>query len=106
MSNSKTSRTPVIKSKTNNKTNTSKTTSSKTKTNTNRSQTSVENAVKILKTAINKNISVSQAATQWKFGRNYISDLKSRVADNYKAKKVSKDTYNEFRNLVKEYSKK
>ena len=70
-----------------------------------KTQTSVENGVKIIKTAIKKNLSLSEASRQSKRGRNYVSDIKSRLSDNYKKKAVTKETYNEFKTLIKEYSK-
>jgi len=76
------------------------------KTTKTRTQTSVENGVKVLKTAIKKGISLSEASRQSKFGRNYVSDIKSRLTDNFKNKNVTKDSYTEFKTLVKEYNKK
>jgi len=72
---------------------------------TNKTQASVENGVKILKKAIKQNISLSEASRRENFGRNYVSDVKSRIRDHYKAKKVSRELYQEFTSLVKEYSK-
>ena len=71
-----------------------------------RTQESVENGVKIIKRAIKKNISLSEASRQSNFGRNYVSDIKARITDNYKNKNVSRDMYTEFKTLIKEYSKK
>jgi hypothetical protein len=70
-----------------------------------KSQKSVENAVKIVKKAIKKKLSLSEASRQSDFGRNYVSDVKSRIKGVYKNRLVSKDTYNEFNSLMKEYSK-
>lgn len=72
-----------------------------TKTKT-RTQTSVENGVKVVKTALKKNISLSEASRQLNFGRNYVSDIKSRLTEN--RKNIAKDTYSEIRSLLKEYS--
>ncbi len=69
-----------------------------------RTQSSVENGVKILKKAIKNKISLSEASRQANFGRNYVSDIKARITDNYKNKNVSKEAYNEFKTLAKEYS--
>lgn len=71
-----------------------------------RTEISVDNGLKIIRKAIKKNISLSEAARQSDFGRNYVSDVKSRLTANYKSKKVSRDVYNEFNTLYKEYSKK
>lgn len=70
-----------------------------------KTETSVKNGVKILKTAIKKNISLSEASRQANFGRNYVSDIKLRIRDNYKKKNISREAYNEFNALMKEYSK-
>jgi len=69
-----------------------------------RTQASVETGVKILRKAIKNNISLSKASKESKKGRNYVSDIKARITENYKKKNVSKETYNEFRTLAKEYS--
>ena len=69
-----------------------------------RTQSSVENGVKIIRKAIKRNISLSEASRQSNFGKNYVSDIKSRIADNYKSKRVSRETYMEFKTLMKEYS--
>jgi len=68
-----------------------------------RTQKSVENGVKIVRRALKKNISLSEASRQSNFGRNYVSDIKSRLTEN--RKNVAKDTYTEIRTLLKEYSK-
>ena len=67
------------------------------------SQKSVENGIKVLKTAIKNNVSVSEASRQHNFGRNYVSDVKARLATNYKNKNVDKETYTAFKSLVKTY---
>lgn len=71
-----------------------------------KTQTSVDNGVKIIKRALKKNISLSESSRQSKFGRNYVSDIKSRISENYKNKNVTKDSYTEFKTLIKEYTKK
>ncbi len=75
-----------------------------TKTNT-RTQSSVENGIKILKLAIKKNLSLSEASRQNKFGRNYLSDVKSRLKENLAKKNVDRDNYRTFRALLKEYNR-
>lgn len=69
----------------------------------NRTETSVKNGLKIITKAMKKNISLSEAARQSGFGRNYVSDIKARIKDNYKSKNVSRDLYNEFNFLMKQY---
>lgn len=68
-----------------------------------RTEVSVQNGIKILKTAIKSNLSLSEASRRHNFGRNYLSDVKSRVKENYKNKNIDKTTYQEFTSLVKNY---
>lgn len=81
------------------KTSQAKTTQSKTRT-----QQSVENGIKILKTAIKSNLSLSEASRKHSFGRNYLSDVKARINENYRNKNVDRNTYQEFKNLLKTYN--
>jgi hypothetical protein len=69
-----------------------------------RTQESVENGIKILKTAIKSEISLSEASRRNSFGRNYLSDVKIRIKDNLKKKNVDKQTYQEFSTLLKTYN--
>jgi hypothetical protein len=69
-----------------------------------RTQSSVENGVKIIRKAIKRNISLSEASRQSNFGKNYVSDIKARISDNYKSRRVARETYMEFKSLMKEYS--
>lgn len=73
--------------------------STKTKT-----QVSVENGVKVLKSAIKGNLSLSEASRRNSFGRNYLSDIKARIKTNYKNKAVDKTTYESFNTLLKTYN--
>lgn len=67
---------------------------------------SLENGINVLKTAIKKGISLSKAATEHhKLGRNYVSDIKARLEDNYKSKNITKELYTTFKSLNKEYEK-
>ena len=68
-----------------------------------RTQMSVQNGIKILKTALKSGVSLSEASRRHDFGRNYVSDVKSRVKENYKNKNIDRETYQEFTNLVKNY---
>lgn len=76
----------------------------KTRTKKTRTQTSVENGIKVLKTAIKGRLSLSEASRRNNFGRNYLSDVKARISRNRKNKNVDKDTYETFRTLLKTYS--
>lgn len=69
-----------------------------------KSQLSVENGVKVLKTAIKGNLSLSEASRQNSFGRNYVSDIRARIKTNYKNKAVTKETYQSFNTLLKTYN--
>lgn len=68
-----------------------------------RTQTSVENGIKILKTAINRRLSLSEASRRFSFGRNYFSDVKARITENYRNKNVDRATYQTFKSLLKTY---
>lgn len=76
---------------------------SKTRTQKTRTQTSVENGIKVLKTAIKGKLSLSEASRRNSFGRNYVSDVKARITDNYRNKNVDKTTYQTFKTLLKTY---
>jgi hypothetical protein len=68
-----------------------------------RTQNSVENGIKILKTAIKGNLSLSEASRRYDFGRNYFSDVKARIRENYKNKNIGKEMYQNFQSLLKTY---
>ena len=74
---------------------------SKTQTQKTRTQVSVENGIKVLKLAIRGKLSLSEASRRNSFGRNYVSDVKARIADNYRNKNVDKETYQTFKTLLK-----
>jgi len=69
-----------------------------------RTQASVDNGIKILKTAIKGKLSLSEASRRNSFGRNYLSDVKSKIKENYKKKKIDKETYQNFSDLLKTYN--
>lgn len=69
-----------------------------------RTQTSVETGIKILKTAIKGKLSLSEASRTHEKGRNYLSDVKARVKENYRRKNVDKETYQNFVTLLKTYN--
>ena len=70
-----------------------------------RSSTSVVNATAILTIAIDNKLSLSEASRQHGFGRNYVSDVKARIADNYAKKLIKRDAFNTFKRLLKVYNK-
>jgi hypothetical protein len=74
------------------------------KTKKTRTQSSIENGIKILKTAIKGKLSLSEASRRNQFGRNYLSDVKARIKENYRNKNVDKDTYQTFQSLLKTYN--
>ena len=69
----------------------------------NRTETSVKYGLMIIKRAMRRSISLSEAARQLGFGRNYVSGIKARIKDNYKSKNISREMYSEFNNLIKQY---
>ena len=76
----------------------------RTKVTKTRTQASVENGIKILKTAIKGKLSLSEASRRNDFGRNYLSDVKSRLTENYRNKNVDRTTYQSFKTLLKTYN--
>lgn len=66
-------------------------------------QTSVSNGIKVITTAIKRKISLSEASRTHNFGRNYVSDVRTRITDNYRRKNITKETYNTFTGLLKKY---
>jgi hypothetical protein len=66
---------------------------------------SLENGIKIVKYAIKHKTSLSAAANANERGKNYVSDIKARLEENYRSKNISKDLYNTFRSLNKQYEK-
>lgn len=66
---------------------------------------SIENGISVLKYAIKKKLSVSAAAKEKGHGRNYVSDIKARLEENYKSKNISRELYNSFKTLSKDYQK-
>jgi len=81
--------------------NTTRKTTKVTKT---RTEVSVENGMRILQTAIKGNLSLSEASRRNSFGRNYLSDVKARIKENYKSKKINRETYQNFSMLLKTYN--
>ena len=69
-----------------------------------RTEQSVKNGIKIIKTAIRRKISLSEASRQANHGRNYVSDIKLNLRKNYRSKNVTKETYAQFNALMKEYA--
>ena len=68
-----------------------------------KSQLSAEAGIKILKSAIKSGLSLSEASRKNGKGRNYVSDIKARIKNNYQNKNVNRETYKQFKSLVKEY---
>ena len=69
------------------------------------SVTSLENGIRIMKYAIKRKTSLSAASNADGRGKNYISDIKARLEENYKSKNISRDLYSEFKALSKQYEK-
>lgn len=66
---------------------------------------SVESGIKILNDAIKNKTSVSEAARQNGFGRNYVSDIKARIDKNFKNKSINRELYTTFKASSKSYDK-
>lgn len=66
---------------------------------------SLENGIKILQIALKKNLSLSAAAKTAGRGKNYVSDIKARLEENYKSKNITKELYSNFKQLNKQYEK-
>lgn len=66
---------------------------------------SIENGIEILEYAIKKNLSASGSAREKGFGRNYISDIRARLMENYSSKNITRIQYSTFSSLYKQYEK-
>ena len=66
---------------------------------------SVQNGISIVTNATKHGLSLSEASRQAGFGRNYVSDVKSRLKANREARNVDATTAREFRNAIKTYEK-
>jgi hypothetical protein len=66
---------------------------------------SLENGIRILKYAIKHKTSLSAASNADGRGKNYISDIKTRLEENYKSKNITKELYGSFKTLKKQYEK-
>lgn len=71
----------------------------------NNTERSVNNGVQIVKTAIKQNLSLSEAARQSGFGRNYVSDVRIRLNENFIKDNVSRASYSKFANLISRVEK-
>lgn len=66
---------------------------------------SIETGIKIIRYAIRKRVSLTAASNANDRGKNYISDIKARLEENYKSKNITRDTYNTFKSLNRQYEK-
>ncbi len=66
---------------------------------------SLENGIRIMKYAIKHKSSLSAASYADGRGKNYISDIKARLEENYKSKNISRELYTSFKSLGKQYQK-
>ena len=71
----------------------------------NNTERSVNNGVQIVKTAIKQNLSLSEAARQSGFGRNYVSDVRIRLNENFIKDNVSRASDSKFANLISRVEK-
>lgn len=70
-----------------------------------KTEKSVKTGTKVIRKAIKEKVSLSEAARRSNLGKNYVSDVKARLATNYKNKNIDRTSYNEFTSLLKAYSK-
>lgn len=75
------------------------------KVSTDKTINSVETGIKLLKYAIKNKTSVSEAARENGFGRNYVSDIKARIDSNFKKKSITRELYDSFKTSAKSYEK-
>ncbi len=71
----------------------------------NPSQESVENGIKIIKTAIRKKISLGKAAAVHNRSRNYVPQINLTIEDRYEKKNINRDLYREFKSTMKQFNK-
>jgi hypothetical protein len=78
-----------------------------TKKNTSNDKTvrSVENGIKVIKYAIKNKTSVSEAARENGHGRNYVSDIKARIDNNFKNRSITRELYDSFKSHSRSYEK-
>ena len=69
------------------------------------SSVSLETGIKIVRHAIKNKVSLSAASKANKRGKNYVSDIKARLEENYKSRNITKNLYDIFRSLNKQYEK-
>jgi len=66
---------------------------------------SLENGIQVIKLALRRKLSISAAAIEKGHGRNYVSDIKARLEENYRSKNITRDLYTTFKSLNKKYEK-
>ena len=69
------------------------------------SSVSLENGIKIVKYAIKHKLSLSEASRQNGKGKNYVSDIKTRLKKNRKNGNISKNLFDIFKSVSKQYEK-
>lgn len=68
-------------------------------------QARAEAAVRILTTAVESNLSMSEASRRNNEGRNFLSQVKSSIKEDYESKFVTREVYSNFKSLLKAYDK-
>lgn len=76
-----------------------------TKTKKNATQVSVDNGIKIIKTAIRKKTSLGKAAFIHKRSRNYVPQIALNIEENYEKRNINRDLYREFNATLKQFKK-
>jgi hypothetical protein len=69
----------------------------------NPSHNAIDNAVKIIRTAVKDRTSLSTSSQKHGFGKNYVSDVKARVKDSYRRRAITREHFNTFNSLYKQY---
>ena len=77
--------------------------STTTNVNSDKTVKSVKNGIEVIKYAIRNKTSVSEAAREKGFGRNYVSDIKARIDKNYKNRSITRELYDSFKTSSKTY---
>jgi hypothetical protein len=69
-----------------------------------KSQSSVETGIRVIETATKERISLSEASRQHNKSRNFVSDIKQRLEDNYSKRNINRETYRAFNRALKVYN--
>lgn len=71
----------------------------------NKTQESVENGILVIEFANDNNLSLSEAARQLGFGKNYVSDIRTSIEENYEKRNINRTLYRKFNATLKAHTK-